>query len=268
MQSRNDNLRILFIHHSTGQNLIRQGGVRNLIAQRNKRDGTAHEFWDHDYNEIGLTDPSGERTGISFNIPDDDTDPIGYDRLFSQPVHNPPDNALSHILKYDVVIFKSCFPVSAVHSRPQLQQYQQHYASIRDTLKRYPHILFIVVTQPPLVPQSSLGMVLGRSSRWMWTNDADAVRAREFSHWLTSQDFLMGLPNATTFDLFDLLAEPASSPSHPNTLRAEYRSGRLGYDAHPNEAANKAIAPIFVNAIWDRIKRFQQSITRDMIAVP
>ena len=267
MQLHNDHLRILFIHHSTGKNLIRQGQVRDLIAKRNEQDGTRHEFWDHDYNEIGLTGPSGEKTGISFNIPDDDTDPVGFDRLFSQPVHDPPDNALSNILTFDVVIFKSCFPVSAIRNKAQLEQYRQHYISIRNALSRHPDTLFIVMTPPPLIPQSLTGLVLSRASRWMWTNDEDAARAREFSRWLTSEDFTMGLPNVATFDLFDLLAEPATSRTHPNTLRAEYRGGRLGYDAHPNETANKAIAPLFVDAIWRKLKRFQESTQRDMIGV-
>src|SRR3712207_3236113 len=102
---RPDNLRIIFLHHSTGRNLIRQGGVRDLIALRNERDGTSYEFWDHDYNKVGLTGPAGEKMGVAFDIPDDNTDPDGLDTLFSQPVHDPPDNALSHLLTYDVIIF-------------------------------------------------------------------------------------------------------------------------------------------------------------------
>src|SRR5215210_4265135 len=97
-------LRIIFLHHSTGRNLIRQGGVRDIVARRNERDGTSYEFWDHDYNKVGLTGPTGEKTGISFDIPDDNTDPDGLEELFSQPVHDAGDNALSQLLSFDDII--------------------------------------------------------------------------------------------------------------------------------------------------------------------
>jgi hypothetical protein len=76
----------------------------------------------------------------------------------------------------------------------------------------------------------------------------------------------MRLPNVRTFDLFGLLAEPANARRHPNTLRAEYRSGRFGTDSHPNELANRTIAPIFVDAIWEYISGFQRQETREMVA--
>jgi len=256
-----DNLRIIFLHHSTGRNLIRQGGLRDLIAKRNEREGTHYEFWDHDYNEIGLTGPSGQRMDESFEVPDDNTDPDGLDRLFSQPVHNPPNNALSRLLGFDVILFKSCFPVSAVRSRSQLEQYQRHYRSISKTMSQHPGNLFIVMTQPPLVAWPFNQTIFPSSEKW--TNAADARRAREFSQWLVSQDFLDGLPNVATFDLFDLLAEPDTSRRQPNMLRAKYRSGRLGLDAHPNADANRAIAPILVDALFESIRNFQQRALRN-----
>lgn len=265
MPTNEQDLRILFLHHSTGRNLIQQGEVRKLIAARNLRDGTNHEFWDHDYNEIGLSGPSGERVGVSFGLPDDNTDPVGFDRLFSQPVHDPPDNALSHVLQFDVVVFKSCFPVSAIHSLFELEQYKQHYIAMRDTFARHPHILFVVLTQPPLIPSTMVGSFVARKMKWMWTNAEDAARAREFTRWLTSHEFRMDLPNVATFDFFDLLAESSDSAKDPNTLRSEYRSGRFGYDAHPNEEANKAIAPLFVDTILDNIALFKQTKARLLV---
>ena len=257
-------LRIIFLHHSTGRNLIRQGGIRDLIEQQNQLNGTSHEFWDHDYNEIGLTGPTGEKTGVSFNIPDDNTDPDGLERLFSQPIHDPPNNALSHLLSFDVIIFKSCFPVSAIRSRAMLEQYKEQYLSIRDTLARLPRKLFIVMTPPPLVPRSIKQTVIPRAP--LATNPEDAKRAREFSLWLASEEFLMGLPNVATFDLFNLLAEPANSRRDPNTLRAEYRSGRLLLDSHPNRLSNETIAPAFVDALWQSMRSFQQHIMSDVLA--
>ena len=71
---------IIFLHHSVGQNLIAQGNVRQLFTQ------AGYDFWDHDYNHLGLTSPDGTPAGYSYNIPDDNTDPDGLARLFQQPV--------------------------------------------------------------------------------------------------------------------------------------------------------------------------------------
>ncbi|HST04770.1 MAG TPA: hypothetical protein VLQ48_08540 [Chloroflexia bacterium] len=265
--SRDARLRILFLHHSVGRNLIRQGGVRELVAEQNRRYGTAHEFWDHDYNDLGLTGPSGERVNRSFDIPDDNTDPVGLDLLFSQPVHTPRDNALSHLLTFDVVVLKSCFPASAIDSLAQLEKYQQHYLALREKVSFHPNILFIVMSPPPLVPRPLMGALLSPGSRWMWTNQGDADRAREFSRWLISEEFCGGLPNFASFDLFDLLAEDAGVKQNRNMLRAEYRSGRLGQDAHPNEHANRLIAPVFVAALWESIERFRQQVLGSLAAI-
>lgn len=256
MIANREKMRIIFLHHSVGRNLIRQGGVRDLVARWNEPDNARHEFWDHDYNEIGLTGPSGEHVGLSFGVPGDNTDPDGLAVLFSQPVHDPPDNALSHLLSFDVIIFKSCFPASAIHSQAQLEHYRRRYLAIRETLARYPDKLFIVVSPPPLAPCSFIRMV--RPNTEAGTNAQDALRARQFSSWLVSEEYLQGLPNIAAFDLFDLLAAPSNSGRHANMLRAGYRSGRLGLDSHPNHRANVVIAPIFVEAIRESIKRFQQ----------
>ncbi len=265
MEKQPDRARIIFLHHSTGRNLIWQGGVRELIAGRNDRDGTRYELWDHDYNSIGLKGPAGENMGVSFDIPNDNTNPDGLAKLFSQPVHDPPDNALSHLLMFDAVILKSCFSASAIHSQAQLDQYKRHYLLIGEAFARYPQILFMIMTPPPLVPRQLMHKIL--RSPLEATGQVEAKRAREFSLWLTSGEFLAGLPNVTTFDFFDMLAEPADSRLWPDTLRARYRSGRLGLDSHPNRNANRHIAPLFVDWIWESFKAHRRHALGNAVAV-
>ena len=45
--------RIIFLHHSCGQNLIEEGGVREGLT------GLGYEFYDHGYNDEGLRDADG-----------------------------------------------------------------------------------------------------------------------------------------------------------------------------------------------------------------
>lgn len=226
---------VLFIHHSTGHNLIVQGQVRERFTE------AGYAFWDHDYNPTGLTRPDGTRTGYSYSIPRDNTDPDGLAELFSQRAYEWPINALSGALQHDVIVFKSCFPVSNIESQEQLETYQRYYLGIRDAIDQHPEHLFIAMSPPPLVPES--------------TTPENAARARAFANWLTSDEYLSGHPNLYTFDFFDQLAEgDPTSPDH-NMLRAAYRPAAAG-DSHPNQLANETVGPQFVAFILASIEDF------------
>ncbi len=217
---------VIFLHHSVGRNLIHQGGVREHLTAAGFR------FWDHDYNWEGITRPDGTSAGYSYGVPDDNTDPDGLARVFSQPVFPWPLNALSGLLQHEVVIVKSCFPNSNIQSDEQLRETQGYYLAIRERMDRFPDHLFIIVTSPPLNPAET-------------TPDA-AARARALSRWLQSDEFLAGHPNIAVFDLFGLLAEDDPAAPDFNMLRAAYRDGT---DSHPNQRANEAIGPVFADFV-------------------
>jgi hypothetical protein len=227
---------VIFLHHSTGRNLIAQGGVRERLSE------AGFEFWDHDYNDEGLTRPDGEPTGYSYSIPDDNTDPDGYARLFSQRLYSKPLNAFSGLMQHDVIVFKSCFPVSHVASDGQLERYKAHYVEMRGVMDQHPGHVFIVVTPPPLNPAAT---------------DAEiAARARAFADWLKSDEFLAGHRNVFTFDFFDLLAEGDAAAPDFNTLRADYREGE---DSHPNQLANQTIGPLFADFIVEAVDAYREA---------
>jgi hypothetical protein len=210
--------RILFLHHSTGHNLIEEGGVREGLSD------LGYEFYDHGYNGDGLRLADGTWTGENFDVPGDNTDPDGLAEIFSQPLHSPPDNTFSHLMQYDVIAFKSCFPASNISDDAQLAAYQSYYLTIRDRADQYPEKLFVVFTPPPQVPNN--------------THPQEAQRARAFADWLASDEYLSGHPNLVTFNFFALLA------GDDHTLRSEYRVD--AWDAHPNNLANQTVGPILV----------------------
>ncbi|MBL7062782.1 MAG: CIA30 family protein [Anaerolineae bacterium] len=211
-------VRVIFLHHSCGENLIEQGNVREGLT------ALGYEFYDHGYNDEGLRLADGSYTGTNFDVPGDNTDPDGFAAIFAQPLHDPPDNTFSYLMQYDIIAFKSCFPVSNIGSDGQLAEYQSYYRSIRDRAGQYPDKVFIIVTQPPQVPFNS--------------DPTEAARARAFANWLQSDEYLAGHPNVFVFDFFGLLA------GDDDFLRPEYRADE--YDAHPNEQANRTIGPLFV----------------------
>lgn len=240
---------ILFLHHSTGSGLINGGNVRNLIATYNAQHGTNLEFWDHGYNANGVHDQDNNYYN-SYNIPNDNTDPDGFYVLFTQPLHNPPDNAFSYIMDphqmgarmitHQVFIFKSCFPASNISSEQMLTNYQNWYLAMRDVMDAHPEKIFIPLTPPPLT----------RSS----TTVENAARAQRFSEWLTSQTYLAGHPNIFVFNFRDYLIEHDSTSYYFNCLRADY--GGTGGDSHPNDLANQTVGPFFVAFIIDAINTF------------
>ncbi len=224
---------IIFLHHSCGSNLIEQGGVRGLLSKySNSKDhpGVNFQFYDHGYNEDGLTLPNGKRAGKNYDVPDDNTNPDGFANIFSQPVTSPPTNCFSKLLSHDVIIFKSCFPVSDIWSEEQLEEYKTHYMTIKQTVLKHPDKVFIIVTQPPLDRKE--------------TSQDNAKRARRWATWLTSNEYLKGATNLFTFDWFGLLAESDPKSPNYNCLKERYRLGNG--DSHPNETANKETAPKFV----------------------
>lgn len=224
-------VRILFMHHSTGANLIREGEVREALTTR------GYEFWDHGYNDEGLSDARGEPTGLNYSVPDDNTDPDGWAAIFSQGVVAPPSTTFSSMLLYDVVLFKSCFPTSNIADDEMLAAYEGNYLRIRETIDAHPDTLLIAFTSPPLVPNE--------------TEPANAARAREWAAYLVSDAFGEGRQNLAIFDFFSLLADS------DGVLRREYRSD--DWDSHPNETANRTIGPLLVDFADAAVARWRAS---------
>lgn len=223
----NDFTNIVFLHHSTGNNLIEQGGIRERLAQ------AGFSFWDHGYNYLGLRDATGQYMGYGYGVPNDNTDPVGLAQIFSQQEYGLPVNTLSGLLQHDVIILKSCFdPANHITTDQQLQTYKRWYLGMRDVMDRHPDRLFILMTSPPLNPAA--------------TNTQEAARAREFAEWLKSDEFLKEHPNISTFDLFGYLSEANADAADYGMLAERYRDG---VDSHPNRLANETIAPLFTEFI-------------------
>lgn len=248
-------MKVLFLHHSTGGNLIKEGHVRALLR---KKDPTI-EFWDHSYNlflprlyqitskiiphHTGLTDENGELTGEDYQIHLTNTDPDGFAKLFSQAIENPPKNALSKIVKnFDCIAFKSCFPVTYIESDEKLERYQASYLTIRRRIDALGEKLFILFTPPPL--------------RKELTKPEYANRARRFAEWLISKEFLWNRKNIRVFDFFNLLADQ-KAVDNLNMLKRRYCRWII-IDSHPNKTANEECGKLFVDFLIDSTQPFKK----------
>ncbi len=233
--------KILFIHHSTGGNLIRQGNLRKLLFEKDP----SIELWDHGYNlysskffskllapytfRTGISNSKGTMTGEDYDIVISNNSPKEYAEIFSR---DPTDPTLKNILSYDVILFKNCFPTSKIDSDTKLAEHIKYYNQIRDSLKKYPEKKFIVFTPPPLRSEA--------------TQPEYAHRARALADYMTSDSYVKESDNLKVFDFFDLLADREGE--NTDMLKRKYASW-IFIDSHPNKLANEDIAPILVEFI-------------------
>jgi hypothetical protein len=227
---------IVFLHRSVGNNLVEQGGVRDLFT------AAGYQFWDVDDNYRGLRNPADQFVGYTYSVPNGNTEPDGLLKIFSQPVYDLPINTFSSLLQHEVIAFKSCFTSNDLKSDAQVAERKAWYLKMRDTIDQHPDRLFIALTSPPRNPAE--------------TTPEEAQRAREIAVWLTSDEFLAGHPNLVVFDLFSAFAENDPSAPDYNTIRAAYRTGS---DSHPNQFANESVAPQFVEFVTRAIEQFKQA---------
>lgn len=232
-------MKVLFIHHSVGGNLINQGNLREELRKLNPN----IELWDHGYSlypflffskilgritfRTGLSDKQGKMVGKDYKITLSNNSPKEYAEIFSR---NPNNYTLQSILSYDIIAFKNCFPTTHITSDAQLQKDMEYYRSIRKSLSDYPNKKFIILTPPPV--------------RKEVTTIENARRAKMLVTWLISKDFLEDSKNIYVFDFFTLLADL------DGLLKQEY-TPLMPIDSHPNRKANKTIAPIFAKFVFD-----------------
>jgi len=228
---------LFFLHHSTGQGLI-EGGMRATIAAYNSAHATHFQFWDHGYNGDGLHNAAGDYTGLSYDIPGDNTDPVGLHYLWTSGNADAVTCRNLILGHHEVIAFKSCFPASAIPDPATLQQYKTWYLQIRNFLDTRPDRLFVVMSTPPL--------------HRLATNTTEANNARAFANWLKSPTYLSGHPNIVCFDLFDHLAKADDGSAAANRLQYAYEGSHSSNDSHPNATANGIVGPQFATFLCEQ----------------
>lgn len=232
--------RAMLVHHSTGQNIILEGDLRGFVMDLNAQNGTDVEFWDHDNNNYGITNGAGQRLYRNYDIPDDDTSPAGFHQLWT--TNNSARDSL--LANFDTIAFKPCYyPTCYITSDAQLDQYKVWYLEMRDFFDQHPDKTFIVLS-PPALHRYSNNLVM-------------AARARLFSVWLGSDEFLEGHPNVKYFNYFNMIADDDANSEMFNMLAYEYERGHDGMDWHPNEIASLLTAPPLADFIYETVAAAQ-----------
>jgi len=235
----------LYLHHSTGRNLIDEGSMRALFNSEHI------DFWDQDYNHIGMRGPDGDFSGGNLTVPGDNLYPDGLATLFG--TSNSARTTIENT-DYDLVTFKSCYPAADITSSAMLAQYQSWYETVRDWCDSVPNTRILIQGFPP-------------RHRLANASDSQAARARAFTDWLASSEFLSGHPNIGYFNLFDKLAYSTDSSTAPNRLHYDHERNHYSTDSHPNTFANSMVGPMLANAIIDilRAERLSKATSSNVI---
>lgn len=260
-------LRLLFIHHSVGGQLLADRGPDDGAASilRSSVNGgglrralEAHGFEVH---EASYGSRIGDRTDLA-----DFVETFG-DRMDAVLATTHQDRRYGDGGRNDVVLFKSCYPANdfVAEGEPpgDPRSYQRTVANARASLRallpafrRHPDVLFVYLTAPPMAPRAP-GVRL-----WRWPYErlrgrvVDEARmrrrsrlARGFADWVVSPDgWLRDYPerNVAAFDYYDVLTgdgrtDLSAYPTHD------------GFDAHPSregqtEAARRLV-PFLARAV-------------------
>jgi hypothetical protein len=194
-------VKLIFIHHSTGENWLRDdyGGLGQALANNN--------YYASDTNYGWGPDSIGDRTDIPnwtewFSS---DQTPVYMNALFTESEQHSSYARLEDDLggENQVILFKSCFPNSALEGSPDdlpsadgwltVGHAKYVYNEILGYFSTRPDKLFIVITAPPLQDPTYAGNVRA-FNQWL-LND-----------WLAENNY--ALPNVAVFDFYNVLTGP------------------------------------------------------------
>ena len=221
-------VRILFLHHSTGE-CVWNGGVAAWFQAYNAAHKTRYVITERNF-------PKESPYGWA-NYPYDYWN-IWVKNAGPRPFKGEPTLEML-TPQYDVIVLKHCFPVSNIEAdagaadvasdAKRLGNYKLQYGALKKKLREFSKVRFIVWTGAAQVK-----------------NDIDAAsarRAKAFFDWVRTEWDEKG-DNLFLWDFYRL--ETAGDLY----LKASYASG----DAHPNEVFSRRVAPLFCQRIVDVIQ--------------
>jgi hypothetical protein len=234
---------ILFLHHSTGYSiwvgntnkyiykLTHKGDVQRIFAAYNKKNKT-------EYNITELSFPKSVPYGWS-NYPFDYYNIWvkngGGDEYMTEPTLE------SLTRKYDVIIFKHCFPVSRIpedtgnpnidSEEKRVENYKLQYNSLKKKMLQFPDTIFIVWT-PAVCTKNQI-------------SSEEANRTLQFYKWMVDEWDEKG-DNIFVWDFYKYETEGELYLPEKNAYSPE--------NSHPGREFSARTAPLFCKDIIDIIE--------------
>lgn len=238
-----DQTSIIFLHHSTGNRIWR--GELSMVADKLGFSGDVIKWFD-DYNKKNVKHYKIDETNFPKKSPYGWKNyPYDYYNIWVKNAGNTPykDEPTLEILtaKYDVIIFKHCFPVSNIKPNDEapdinsevktLDNYKLQYKTLKEKMLQFPDTKFIIWTPVAQIEKR--------------TNPEEAERAQQFSNWIKTDWDVKG-DNIYLWDFRELQVEGSLY------FKNEYANSPT--DPHPNEKFSHRIAPYFCKRVVDVVE--------------
>ena len=230
-------LNLLFIHHSCGGQWLADKGppdCQNCICKTHPNGGGLRkmlEMNNYKVHEASYNSIIGNNTDIQ------DWPPKFRDKMQRILRTKLQDELLPAGQENQIVVFKSCFPNNYFPDDASIEKAKDAYNALLPIFSRWPRVLFVAVTAPPLVKPCShpikglIKRLIGRC------RDADTLgwRARKFNNWLKDVESgwlsKYSLKNVVVFDYYNVVTKDGRSNW------SEYATSWT--DSHPNSAGNQ-----------------------------
>lgn len=233
-----NHLNIIYLHHSTGEVIwngsAEPGSLSDLPAMFDEYNRTRDKMYIIKEQEFPKASPYGWN-----NYPYDYYN-IWVKNAGKKPFRREPTLEIL-TSENDVIIFKHCFPVSAIQpddgtgdinsNQKNLANYKLQYAALKAKINQFPETKFILFTGAALVQGQ--------------TREDEALRASEFFSWV-KEDWDTPNDNIFIWDLYKLQTEEGIF------LKNEYAVSLN--DSHPNEQFATRVARLLFNRIIDVIE--------------
>ncbi|HLN22174.1 MAG TPA: hypothetical protein VK213_13860 [Bacteroidales bacterium] len=234
--------RIIFLHHSTGDNIWRGGTNRYLLRFGLK--GDVQRYFDN-YNARHDTNLQIEDRLFPRNDPYGWKNyPFDYYNIWVR--HAGPDLYMNEptleILtkEYDVIVFKHCYPVGRImrdtgipdigSEEKRLENYKLQYNALKKKMHSFPGTKFILWTPPAILESKS--------------KPDEALRTQEFHNWITN----VWNENDDNIYIWDFYNYETRGGLY---LKDEYADAPG--DNHPGRKFSKEVAPLFSKFVIDTV---------------
>jgi len=235
--------KIIFLHHSTGQNiwvgktnryiykLTGKEDVQKYFVNHNKRNNTNYQIIERSFPQAS---PYGWKNY-----------PFDYYNIWVKNAGEKPfmeEPTLEILTKeYDVIIFKHCYPGSNIQEdtespdinseRKSLENYKLQYEALKNKMHEFPENTFIIWT--PAVNTKNL------------MTEEEAVRTKTFHDWIISE-WDEKNDNIFVWDFYKYETEGGLYLAEKNAVSPD--------NSHPNKEFSGKTAPLFGKFIIDVIE--------------
>jgi len=261
-------LNLLFIHHSCGGQLFADLGEdngENCIYESHPNGGGLRTLLNNEgysVHEASYASEIGDRTDIFDWLPKFRDKMEKVLRCSNQDTFYAEDDKHN-----DIVAFKSCYPNNNFVGKgeepgkpegPELTVWNARaaYVALLPEFQKYPEVLFICVTAPPLAGRLSPEPMWKHLARKVLNKPrqqrSNGPFAREFNNWLKAEDGWLKdytEKNVVVFDYYDVLTADGKSNY------CEYPTGKHGTNSHPSSEGNRLSAEAFVPSVNRAVRR-------------